>query len=144
MARRTGQQTTDGEGSSSWTWPAVVESVAPIRHTVVRWAEGAGATERALDDVALAVSEAATNCCVHAFIDAPRPGSITVEATVLSETHVRILISDDGSGLTPRPDSPGLGLGLALISQVTDGLVIRDAAGGGTVVQMDLPFARAA
>jgi serine/threonine-protein kinase RsbW len=125
------------------TWPALVGSVAPIRHGVVAWAAHAGATDRALDDVALAVSEAVTNCCVHAFIHAPQPGSITVLASVISETHVRIVITDDGSGLNPRSDSPGVGLGLALIAQLSNDLVIGDAPGGGTVVQMDLPLTRA-
>ena len=62
-------------------------------------------------------------------------------ATVISETHIRIVVSDDGSGLTARPDSPGLGLGLPIIAHITDDLVIHDAPGGGTVVQMDLPLA---
>jgi hypothetical protein len=38
-------------------------------------------------------------------------------------------------GMNPRPDSPGLGLGLPTIGAVADGVEIDDRA-GGTVVRM--------
>ena len=132
-----------GRSAMEGTWPAVVASVTPIRHFVVAWAALAGATGQALDDIALAVSEAVTNACVHAFVDAPRPGSVTVAAGIVSATHVRMVVADDGCGLAPRTDSPGGGLGLALIAQIADDLAITHARGGGTVVRMLLPLTRA-
>jgi hypothetical protein len=47
-----------------------------------------------------------------------------------------ILISDDGCGLQPRADRPGLGLGLGLISQLSDDCAIVSRASGGTEVRI--------
>lgn len=41
-------------------------------------------------------------------------------------------VEDEGSGMAPRLDSPGLGLGLPLIATVTDRLDVRAREGGGT------------
>jgi len=38
--------------------------------------------------------------------------------------------------MLPRADSPGLGLGLPLISQMTDDLQIEAAEGSGTLLRM--------
>src|SRR3712207_9020716 len=38
---------------------------------------------------------------------------------------VLVTVSDEGSGMRPRPDSPGLGLGLPLISQMTHSFEVR-------------------
>ena len=48
-----------------------------------------------------------------------RPGkvSLCVEA---SDGELLIKVVDEGDGLAPRPDSPGLGLGLPLIARVAD------------------------
>ena len=51
------------------------------------------------------------------------PGLIYVNAAVASG-ELWILISDDGCGLKPRADKPGLGLGLGLISQVSDDFAV--------------------
>ena len=47
-----------------------------------------------------------------------------------------ILISDDGCGLKPRADRPGLGLGLGLISEVSDDFAVVSRATGGTEVRI--------
>ena len=46
------------------------------------------------------------------------------------------LIADDGRGMPPRSDSPGLGLGLPLISDLATSLEIADGDGSGTVLHM--------
>ena len=51
---------------------------------------------------------------------------------------------DEGSGLAPRVDSPGLGLGLGLIAQVADSADVRAPETGGTEVIMRFNVARAA
>jgi serine/threonine-protein kinase RsbW/stage II sporulation protein AB (anti-sigma F factor) len=56
-----------------------------------------------------------------------------------------VTVSDDGGGMVPRPDSPGLGLGLPLIASIADQIVIappRD--GAGTTVCMHFSAAGAA
>jgi anti-sigma regulatory factor (Ser/Thr protein kinase) len=82
------------------------------------------------DAVTLAVSEAATNVVVHAYVGRDLPGTIEVDATV-AEDELWVIVTDTGLGLRPRLDSPGLGLGLAIIAQLADGVdLVRPAAGG--------------
>ena len=81
----------------------------------------------------LAASEAMTNSVLHAYRGGP--GLIYVNAAVASG-ELWILISDDGCGLRPRADRPGLGLGLALISEVSDDVAVVSRATGGTEVRI--------
>jgi anti-sigma regulatory factor (Ser/Thr protein kinase) len=117
------------------TVPAVAENVAPLRHAVVRLAERSGVDEDVATDLALAVGEACANVVVHAY----PPGDIgplILHAEVLEE-EIRVHVSDQGRGMTPRPDSPGLGLGLPLIANLADHLEISDGPGNiGTVLMM--------
>ena len=105
------------------TLPAIVESVPTARRAVVDAARAAGASERILADVALAVSEACTNVVEHAYRERPEPGTLSLEV----EQHgsaLTIVVSDEGSGVRPRDDSPGLGMGMALMAAVADGVQI--------------------
>ena len=111
------------------------ESVALLRHAVVRYARGVGIAERVLDDVALAVSEAATNSVVHAFGVHGEDGILTVHVQLLGDV-LSVSVSDDGCGLTPRSDSPGMGLGLPLMARLTSELEIGQTGDHGTEVRM--------
>jgi anti-sigma regulatory factor (Ser/Thr protein kinase) len=115
------------------THPATPGSVAEARSRVADFAAAAGATHTVVDAVRLATSEAMTNAVVHAYRG--EPGSIHVSATVVAG-ELWILISDDGYGLEPRAGRPGLGLGLGLISQLSDEFAIVSRASGGTEVRM--------
>jgi anti-sigma regulatory factor (Ser/Thr protein kinase) len=103
----------------------------------VRKAVVAFASELGFDDtgqIALAVSEAITNAVVHAYRDA-NVGDVRVVACDEPDRLV-VVVRDYGSGMLPRADSPGLGLGLPLISQMTDDLQIEAAEGAGTLLRM--------
>ena len=54
----------------------------------------------------------------------------------LTGRELWILISDEGGGMQPRADRPGLGLGLGLISQVCDDMAIVPRSSGGTEVRI--------
>jgi serine/threonine-protein kinase RsbW len=119
------------------TVPAVAENVASLRHAIVNLAGEAGAEEPVRTDVALAVGEACANVVVHAY----PPGDIgplIVEAAVVDNGREMVVtVVDQGQGMTPRPDSPGLGLGLPLIANLSDRLEIQDGPDGvGTQVEM--------
>jgi len=101
--------------------PALPASIAPLRHSVLGFASDSGASERQLEDIALAVSEALSNAVVHAYVGHDSPGVVAVNA--LREGRVlEVVVCDEGIGMLPRTDSPGPGLGLPLIVRVTEGL----------------------
>ncbi len=87
-------------------------------------------TDPALGDVQLAVSEAITNVVHHAYADA-EPGEFRVTIDVADE-QIAVTVEDDGAGMRPRPDSPGLGLGLPLIATLAERFETHSSEDGGT------------
>jgi anti-anti-sigma factor len=119
----------------SEVYAAEPPSVSAIRHTLQDWARDAGIREDVVSAVGLAVSEAATNAVVHAYADLPERGTIAVEAG-LDHDALWVTVADEGRGMRPRPDSPGLGLGLPLIAQMTSVFEVHEGEAGGTEVRM--------
>lgn len=111
------------------------DAVPRARAAVRDFARAHGLEGEPLEVVLLCVSEAATNAVVHAFVDHD-PGTLTVSAATAPD-RLLVRVADDGSGMRPRPDSPGLGLGLPTIGQLAAQLDLREApAGFGTEVRM--------
>ena len=112
--------------------PARAENVAVVRHAVGGLGEALDVDEGVLSDMKLAVTEACTNVVVHAYPDSEGP-------MVLSGTtegrQLTLVVADHGQGMVPRPDSPGLGLGLPLIATLTASLVI-GSQGAGSALRM--------
>jgi serine/threonine-protein kinase RsbW len=123
------------------TLPAVPESVTAMRHAISEFAAAAGATSRVLDDVRLAVTEAVSNVVVHAYAGAAEPGAVWVAAVHCRDDTLHVVVSDEGRGMVPRLDSPGLGLGLPLIAQTCSTLDVQRAAQGGTELRMSFGLA---
>ena len=120
-------------GSLLRTYPAVPDSVPLARQELVRFSLLAGADGGQAEDVKLSVSEALTNVVQHAYHGVE--GVIHVRASIAAD-ELWVLISDDGDGLESHSDSRGLGVGLALIAQTSDGLTILNRSSGGTEVRM--------
>ncbi len=116
------------------SYPAVPESVPIARRRLTGVASAAGVGGERLQEIRLAVSEALTNAVVHAYRNGP-PGSFHVIAAV-TDGELWVLIGDDGLGMHAWNDSHGLGLGLSLISGLSDDMTIVTPASGGTEVQM--------
>jgi anti-sigma regulatory factor (Ser/Thr protein kinase)/GAF domain-containing protein len=118
-----------------WTFSAVPEQVPLIRRAVSDFAREHGVSPETLADVQLAVSEAATNAVLHAFVER-EPGTVTVVARA-SDGMLMVHVIDDGRGMQPRTDSPGLGLGLPTMGQLATRLDVRIPPDGlGTEVRM--------
>jgi serine/threonine-protein kinase RsbW len=115
--------------------PAEAEEVAGMRNAVLALAEERGMTKAARADVALAVSEACTNVVMHAYIDAPAAGYLTVEASH-HDGELVVAVRDEGRGMLPRADSPGLGLGLSVIGRLCHRVEIGQNGGCGTEVRL--------
>jgi serine phosphatase RsbU (regulator of sigma subunit)/anti-sigma regulatory factor (Ser/Thr protein kinase) len=124
------------------TFAAEPGAVAAARREVASFAAAHGAGPGLLRDLALAVSEACTNVVVHAYRDRAgttlTPGPMHVAAEH-RDALIEVTIADEGGGVRPREDSPGVGLGLQLIARTTADFEVRDVPGGGA--QLVLRFA---
>jgi serine/threonine-protein kinase RsbW len=121
------------------SWPARPEYVGSARRAASIAALRAGAETPVQDAVRLAVSEAVSNVIVHGYRQAPESGNFTVSV----EWDLDLLwvtVRDHGCGMQPRMDSPGAGLGLPLIANVTDSFSVTDLPEGGTEVCMTFPL----
>lgn len=127
---------TSAEGR--WDAPATPDHVAAVRRGVARFACDQGFDEDRAADVALAVSEALTNVVLHAYRGhrTGEPHRMRAEASINGGGALIVEIYDDGVGMQPNPDSSGLGLGVPIMRQVSDGLeldVKRDGEAGSRV-----------
>lgn len=131
--------------STSWTVPARARYVAHVRQSVVAFACAHGVPEPLVRDIGLAVSEAVTNAVVHAFRGIGEQGTVAVAVAVHEREWIDVRVTDDGGGMAPRDDSPGLGLGLPLIRHLADEFDHgRPAGGAGTELWMRFRFAKPA
>jgi len=124
-------------------YPANPPQVAAIRRAVSDFALRSGAGRTTLIRIELAVSEAATNVVLHAYRPPGRAGDIHVTAALV-DGALEVRVRDDGGGMAPRSDSPGMGLGLGLMAGESDRFAIHDADGGGTEVILRFQLAASA
>jgi serine/threonine-protein kinase RsbW len=117
------------------SYPANPLHVAAIRRAVSHVAALCGAGQATLIRLELAVSEAVTNVVLHAYRTPGTDGAVHVTACV-DGRFLDVCVRDSGVGMSPRVDSPGLGLGLSLMAHESDRCEIRSGADGGTEVFM--------
>ena len=97
-----------------------------------------------LGDIKTAVSEAVTNCIVHAYPDSI--GTITMRMRIFADNSLEITIKDAGIGipdiakaLTPLFTTGGddrSGMGFTIMDSFMDRLKVKSSAGRGTTVTM--------
>jgi anti-sigma regulatory factor (Ser/Thr protein kinase) len=115
-------------------------AVADARHAALAFARDHAVPAERLDAIALAVSEATTNVVMHAYRDREDPGTFTLGLD-LEGANLLIDVRDEGLGMGPRIDSPGLGLGLPIIANVSDGFAVAPSERGGTWLSMRFDLA---
>jgi serine/threonine-protein kinase RsbW len=113
--------------------PAAPPSVARARHALSAYAERCGWTD--LWPIQTAVSEAVGNAVLHAYPDGNDGHRVWVRAK-LDRDGLLVAVEDEGTGMRPRIDSPGLGLGISVIERVTDRLVMEHRSQGGLRVEL--------
>lgn len=114
---------------------AAPESVRHARRAVSAFARKIGGNPEEVRAISLAVSEASSNVVDHAYHGRISPGEMVVLAS-LTGRHLKVQVIDHGVGLAPRFDSPGIGLGLPLLSQLSDKFEVCTSEGGGTEICM--------
>lgn len=118
------------------------EELAPLRTAIWRHALALGASAEVGDAIRLAVGEALTNVVMHAYLGT-EPGTMSVQAWIDDHDYFTVRVFDEGRGLVPRADSPGLGLGIGLMAQMSDDFRIANRDGRpGTTVSLRFALAR--
>ncbi len=98
-----------------------------------------------LIDIKTAVSEAVTNCIVHAYRD--YAGDIEISAKIYSDRTVYIKIKDRGCGIedigqameplfTTHPEEERSGLGFSVMESFCDDVKVSSKPGSGTTVTL--------
>jgi serine/threonine-protein kinase RsbW len=113
---------------------ARAENIAVVRYALGGFGEAFAVPESKLSDIRLAVTEACANVVVHAYPDG-HSGTMEVIASKDEDT-LTVLVRDWGRGIGPRPDSPGLGLGLSLIAALADSVQLAHGEVEHTEVRM--------
>lgn len=103
-------------------------------------------TAAEIADIKTAVSEAVTNCIVHAYRDTI--GAITIHTKIYPDRRVVVTIKDKGCGIediekaieplfTTLPDEERSGLGFSVMQSFTDKMRVRSKVGKGTSVVLE-------
>jgi serine/threonine-protein kinase RsbW len=115
--------------------PARPENVAVVRHVLGAFAEALHLPLEVVEDMRLAVTEACTNVVRHAYDDGIEPGQLEIIIRPAGDV-LDVIVSDQGRGIGPSPDTAGPGLGLPLIAALVDSLEIQHAPRAGSRLAM--------
>ena len=100
-----------------------------LRHQLSAWLKEAGATDRELFEIQLAVTEAFTNAVEHP--EEPTSHLVEIEGTVTNRTVV-LSVRDYGRSQDESAREEG-GLGLAIMDELLDSVVVEPFEDGTTV-----------
>lgn len=114
------------------------------RATVAAFAAQLDPTLEEINDIKTAVSEAVTNCIVHAYCE--RLGKIYISGEITNTNIIKIKIRDNGCGIEnvekamePLFTTVGgerAGLGFAVMQSFMDDIRVRSVVGKGTTVTL--------
>lgn len=126
------------------TFPSRSRNESFARSAIAAFAAQADPTVDELADLKTAVSEAVTNCIVHAYADTI--GSVTLTAALYEDGSLHVTVADKGCGIadvaqameplftTAGPERAGLGF--AVMLSFMDQVKVRSSPGKGTRVVM--------
>jgi anti-sigma regulatory factor (Ser/Thr protein kinase) len=122
--------------------PATREVVPHARAAITRVCEHLGIGDRLTEDIRLAVTEACSNCAIHAYEDRAEAPTYVLNARVAGGV-LCIVVSDRGIGIRESQGrkAPSSGYGLYIIEQLAHSSRTTARSGGGTRVVMRFPFA---
>lgn len=133
-----------GENYMNLEFPSKSSNEAFARSAVACFAAQLDPTLDELGDIKTAVSEAVTNCIVHAYPD--RIGSIILKARILPENVLDLVIKDRGCGIAdveqarkPMFTTGGeerSGMGITIMESFMTEFRLTSTPGKGTTVHM--------
>ena len=127
-------------------FPSRSSNEAFARSAVACFAAQMDPTLEELGDIRTAVSEAVTNCIVHAYADSDTIGLINITSRIINN-KIYIKISDKGCGIedikkameplfTTKPEQERSGLGFAVMESCSDKVRVSSKKGKGTTVTL--------
>ena len=128
------------------TVPALSRNESFARAAVGAFVSQLDPTLDELGSVKAAVSEAVTNCIVHAYADSDTIGLINITSRIIGN-EIYIKISDKGCGIedikkameplfTTKPEQERSGLGFAVMESCCDKVRVSSKKGKGTTVTL--------
>ena len=131
-------------------FPSASANEGLARAVVAAFAAQADPTVAELADIKTAVSEAVTNCIVHAYRDTL--GTVYITAKLWGDGTLQIKVRDKGCGIAdvkramePLFTTGGeerAGLGFAVMQSFMDRVQVRSKPGAGTTVTLQKKLAR--
>ena len=129
--------------------PAVSVNEAVARSVISAFLAELNPTVEELGDLRCAVSEAVTNCIVHAYRDKTdgEPAYVYISVRLYDTREVSVEISDTGCGIenvelarvpafTTGESDERCGMGFLVMESFTDSLTVKSRPGKGTTVLM--------
>lgn len=128
--------------------PAESKNEAFARNVIAAFCVELNPTVDEIDDVKTVVSEAVTNCIVHAYAD--KKGEIILRAAI-DGGILHMEIEDSGVGIknidearqpyyTSKPDEERSGMGFTIMESFMDGMEIISKPEGGVTVKLTKDF----
>ncbi|MDL5158646.1 SpoIIE family protein phosphatase [Actinomycetospora termitidis] len=126
------------------TFRADPAELAVLRRAVRAWAVPAGLRDEVVEDLQLALGEAATNAVEHAYGTVPPSSSeVTVHVAARPDGGVAVRVTDRGAWRDIPRDPGHRGRGLSMIRALASDVVV-DGGPGGTTVSFTVPPGRRA
>ena len=127
--------------------PAVSKNESLARNIIAGFCVELNPTIDEIDDVKTSVSEAVTNCIVHAYEE---KGDIVIRANISGNT-LHIEVEDFGMGIndieqamqpfyTGKPEAERSGMGFTIMKSFMDELIVINKENGGVLLRMSKSF----
>ena len=134
--------------------PALSENEAFARQVICAFAARLDPTIEELSDLRVVVSEAVTNCVVHAYKGRESIGMIQINVRISPSGALKIRIKDTGCGMsdieqcmqplyTTDPEGERGGMGLPIMQSLAKKFAVKSIPGKGTTVTLEMQFGQA-
>ena len=132
-------------------FPALSENEAFARQIVCAFAARLDPTLEELSDLRVVVSEAVTNCVVHAYKGAGKVWNIQITVRITGAGGLKVRIKDSGCGMadiercmqplyTTDPEGERGGMGLPIMQSLSRKFSVKSKPGKGTTVAFEMQF----
>lgn len=135
---------TKAENEVTLQFPSQSSNEGFIRSAVACFAAQMDPTLNELEDIKTAVSEAVTNCIVHAYPD--RLGKVSMRLRLFEDNTLEIQVKDWGVGIADVEQArqplyttgteERSGMGFTIMESFMDRLTVKSTPGKGTTVSM--------